>query len=243
MPDSCCLSAVLCLTSIAIIKCYDIIYLLISQYAMNKWYLVVAIAKAVIVIFIIVIIVFLLLPKFYSAQQKARDTTRQWAIRQIAIALDQYYGQEGTYPKGECVSHSEAINLSWLLAPYINEIPHDPQKSALTYGTKDWGCSNGSFAYAPMIKNGISDAGFVLVTNTEIPQKNANWVLENSPSIDFGPLVFNPSDPVKSAHKTFTEVYKTIPYVCQQGVETGKESSLFDCISSKESSSVYVLLR
>ena len=130
--------------------------------------------EMLIVVIIIGILIGALFPKLKGAQGAARDTSRQVALGNIGTALFQYQSEEWVYPEGACTSDLEDD-----LEKYLSAMPSDPQAKRKTYGTKDGGCTSGSFAYAPMYNAGTEAGGYVLVANTESEWKKSNFVLPN----------------------------------------------------------------
>lgn len=85
--------------------------------------------ELLIVISIIGILAVALLPQILSAPASARDTAKQAALNQIAVALEQYNAAAGKYPDaataGECMVNGTSSTVRNALQPYFknNDVP------------------------------------------------------------------------------------------------------------------------
>lgn len=128
--------------------------------------------ELLIVIIIIGILMAALLPKLIWAQAGARDTARKIDVSKLNTALLMYFNNKGEYPDWTCTKA-----LTWELASYIKEIPHDPQWVRSTYWTKDRWCTGWSYAYTAITANWSEKGWSVVLSNIETYGKNSNWVL------------------------------------------------------------------
>jgi general secretion pathway protein G len=97
--------------------------------------------EMLIVVIIIGILAAALLPKLKGAQQRARDTARKANLSQVSTALEMYFNDKGRYPNGSCLNDIEKE----LVPTYIGNLPRDPQKGRVVYGTRDNGCDPGEY--------------------------------------------------------------------------------------------------
>ncbi len=72
-------------------------------------------------------------PSMAGYQERARDTYRVSALRNIQLALNSYYMDNMDYPKSEgyCLG-----DIAPKLKGYLLEIPHDPRKTSGILGCK-----------------------------------------------------------------------------------------------------------
>ena len=138
--------------------------------------------EMLIVVIIIGILMAALLPRLKGAQERARDTARKANISQISTALEMYFNDNGYYPNGQCVS-----DLKQALVPqYMSDLPTDPQKGRIAYGTKAGGCEGWVYGYAPLYKNGAQSGWSVLLANVEAEGKVGNFILvSDTNNVDF----------------------------------------------------------
>lgn len=93
-----------------------------------------------------------------SARMKARDARRKADLRNIKIALEMYYHENGVYPRaGGCAYGSNCYVYStsgsnWLsaLAPYMSKQPIDPINNA----GGPWVDGRYSYSYGNVTNNG-----------------------------------------------------------------------------------------
>ena len=173
--------------------------------------------EMLIVVIIIGILIAALLPKITWAQAKSRDTARKAAITQIAPALQMYYDDNGEYPTGNCTE-----DLSWdSMKQYMREVPTDPQKNRIVYGTKNGGCTK-YFGYTPVKNSGWDKGGYVLVANMESYGKMMNYVLSGS-DYDTNPL-FDTGD----------DLVDLIENKCDEGVTLSWTDTVTGCTKTSK---------
>jgi type II secretion system protein G len=89
--------------------------------------------ELLVVISIIGIMASVVLANLQDVRKQARDTSRLSDMRQIRIALEQFYNQNGRYPDftndgvdvlGQKIG--DGLNIDNALLPYINPVPQDP---------------------------------------------------------------------------------------------------------------------
>ncbi len=141
--------------------------------------------EMLIVVIIIGILMAALLPKLKGAQERARDTARKANLSQLSTALEMYFNDKGIYPGGTCTA-----DLKHSLVPqYLSSIPTDPQLWRITYWTKKGWCTQWSYGYTALYRNGAASGGAVLVANVEAEGRVGNFILPASPNA----ISFNPS--------------------------------------------------
>jgi len=142
--------------------------------------------EMLIVVIIIGILMAALLPRLKGAQERARDTARKANLSQISTALEMYFNDNGSYPDAVCTQWP--IFKKALVPTYMNDIPRDPQKQRITYGTRDWWCGNGQYAYRGLYRNWAKLGWCVLIANVEAEGRVWNFVLvSDDQNIDFDP--------------------------------------------------------
>jgi len=87
--------------------------------------------ELLVVVAIIGLLSSVVLASLNSARAKARDAQRATSIRQVQIALEFYYDNNGSYPSSPDVVLTTALTVP--LAPYIKQIPVDPSSSVYRY--------------------------------------------------------------------------------------------------------------
>lgn len=126
--------------------------------------------ELLIVIVIIGILAVALLPRVAGAPARARDEQRKADVNALVTALEQYNGDNGTYPGTAgttyCLGASTETVVSPLLTTggnYIQEIPMDPSSTSSTVG-----CTGG-YAYKPLTATGTgtTSTNYMLVANLE----------------------------------------------------------------------------
>lgn len=144
--------------------------------------------EMLIVVIIIGILAAALLPKLKGAQQRARDTARKANLSQISTALEMYFNDKGRYPNGECLNEVEKE----IVPTYIWNLPRDPQKGRVVYGTKDWGCEPGEYWYATLKRSWGENGACVIVANIEAPGTVWNYILPQDKHVVFsGSFTYN----------------------------------------------------
>lgn len=198
--------------------------------------------EMLIVVVIIGILAAALLPRLTWAQERARDTARQWHLSQISTALGTYQSDNWAYPDGDCI---DDLWANVLIPKYIKSLPKDPQEKRVAYGTTAAGCLSWSYAYSPMIRNGADAWWFVLVADTESQGKNNNFVLATA--------LGNPTflswwtDVTTAWSQAFANAETAETYVCTKWVDikTGQNvlSWSSTCLAPTNANAVYVLFQ
>jgi len=137
--------------------------------------------ELIVVIMIIGILSATILPKIMGAPARARDTGRVAELDSLALALEVYYVDNGSYPPstGECLDpgSTTTTDVSYLLidGDYLREsaFPTDPSSTSTTAGLCT-GNDAGFYYYESLTSKGIPNGGFYLLTDTELdPSGNA----------------------------------------------------------------------
>ncbi len=142
--------------------------------------------ELMIVIAIISVLAVTLVPQLTGAQARSRDAGRVSSLKNITAVLETYYSDEGKFPLSPnhatnentaagtaCFSSSAGV-----VSPAIWELlkwgtsPVDPQAT-----NRSWGCwVDAAFGYSALVKSGIPQWGYILVSNVETYKKaNADW--------------------------------------------------------------------
>lgn len=126
--------------------------------------------EMLIVVVIIGILAAAILPRLQGVQAAARDTARETALRDVAMALEMYAGATGKYPE---LSGKNVSLLSGTLVSereYLKEMPLDPKKnSKFNFAGAD--LNNGEFGYLLIKKNSQANQAFVLASVAETYDK------------------------------------------------------------------------
>jgi type II secretion system protein G len=87
--------------------------------------------ELLVVIAIIGILASIVLVSLNSARQKARDTRRVSDVRQVALALEMYYDDHGTYPAVTGCSNANWLTMATTIQTdgYMTQVPADPQNT------------------------------------------------------------------------------------------------------------------
>jgi len=123
--------------------------------------------ELLVVIAIIGLLSSIVLVSLNSARGKARDAKRVSDLKQISLALELYYHDNGTYPIGSCISSpwwkcwGSAGEPRLLPATYIPIMPQDP---SFKDNGNACGADDGSRLYAYYSDNGQR---YILATNLE----------------------------------------------------------------------------
>jgi len=104
---------------------------------------------------------------------KSRDARRHSDVKQIQNVLELYYADHGIYPIGSWWTSnlSNWSNLETALAPYIDELPHDPKESSSGYPY-----ATGNYAYGFFSSNYGCSGGWYMIV----------YQLENAKGVDPG---------------------------------------------------------
>lgn len=153
-----------------------------------------------IVVVIIGILAAAILPRLQGVQAAARDTARETALRDVAMALEMYAGATGKFPE---VGNKTVAALKAKLVEereYLKEMPLDPKKnSAFTFA--DVSLSWGDLGYILIKKNGQADQAFVLASVAETYDKaNATKAMLESTKLS-SDKDFNNLKPCKTVKK------------------------------------------
>lgn len=129
--------------------------------------------EMLIVVVIIGILAAAILPRLQGVQAAARDTARETALRDVAMALEMYAGSKGQFP--EVKPGLTVAELSGALVEekeYLKEMPLDPKKNSnFQFTTSNKNIDKGNFAYLLIKKNGQADQSFVLASVAETYDK------------------------------------------------------------------------
>ena len=165
--------------------------------------------EMLIVVVIIGILAAAILPRLQGVQAAARDTARETALRDVAMALEMYAGATGKYPE---LSGKNVSLLSGTLVSereYLKEMPLDPKKnSKFKFAGVD--LNNGEFGYLLITKNSQANQAFVLASVAETYDKaNATqkMVEDLAASQDFNSI--KPCKTVKKATGNQTDNWTT----------------------------------
>jgi len=126
-----------------------------------------------------------LLPKLQGAQDIARDTARQLAIRDLQAGMAGYYSLNGRRPV-----NGEQVGASWdtndlrekliVESNLMSSLPQEPNQENVNSFNNLTG--NGQYLYFVLPKHGTQGAGLLLVAKTETPWKS-NYVCGNEVTI------------------------------------------------------------
>ena len=135
--------------------------------------------EMLIVIVIIGILAAALLPRLSNARIRANDTARKAHLSNLAAVLVAYQIDNGSYPvSGGAIS----VIKTGLQSAGMREVPTDPvsTRTFLGIGTGTNTCAAppaGQYMYTPVRRNGIANAGFVLMAGSET-DGGSNWVYD-----------------------------------------------------------------
>lgn len=112
------------------------------MYRLNKQTSGFTLIELLVVIAIIGILASVVMSSLNAARSKARDAKRIAEMRQIEIALEAYYADNGSYPNGCAGSTGVTFNIGYgvvnwsniLPSSYISTMPSDPLNIATEYG-------------------------------------------------------------------------------------------------------------
>lgn len=131
--------------------------------------------EMLIVVVIIGILAAAILPRLQGVQAAARDTARETALRDVAMAIEMYAGATGKYPELTGTNKNVVANLKTSLVDereYLKEMPLDPKKSSAFVFSKDnTQLSGWHFGYMLIKKNGQDNQAFVLASVAETYDK------------------------------------------------------------------------
>ena len=128
-----------------------------------------------IVVVIIGILAAAILPRLQGVQAAARDTARETALRDVAMALEMYAGATGKYP--ELTGSLKVADLKEALVierEYLKEMPLDPKKNSTFQFTTDatnGKLTEGNLGYLLIKKNKQDKQAFVLASVAETYDK------------------------------------------------------------------------
>ncbi len=118
--------------------------------------------ELMVVVGIIAILAAIGLTVYSQTRKSARDAKRKADIRVIASALEQYYAANQKYPDIGAISCESNWNtLHSALAPYIEELPRDPQNIC------NWDTGR-FYKYHPIPFGTTSPTSFQLAASLEI---------------------------------------------------------------------------
>jgi len=181
-----------------------------------KWF---TLVELLIVIVIIGILMSALLPKLQGAQDIARDTARQLAIRDLQAGMAGYYSLNGRWPaswtnaSGDCNTlRDKLINESNLMS----SLPKEPNENNVnSFNGLTW---EGQYLFFVLDKNRTHWAGLLLVAKTETPWKS-NYVcgygVQNNEECKITDVTTGNAVPCRSVVLTgWTEGYYTWDGTC-----------------------------
>ncbi len=126
--------------------------------------------EMLIVVVIIGILAAAILPRLQGVQAAARDTARETALRDVAMALEMYAGATGNFPTATGNKVSSLSGALVVEREYLKEMPKDPKRnSAFKLGSVS--LTEGEFGYLLIKKNGQTDQAFVLASVAETYDK------------------------------------------------------------------------
>lgn len=145
--------------------------------------------ELMVVIAIIGVLAVSIVPQLTGAQARARDTGRIASVKNVTAVLETYNSDEGTYPLSPNDSASADDPVGTLCLSTENGTVH-PDLAALFKGgkapidpqskNKSGGCGvDASIAYSALVKDGVSQAGYILISNVEAFKKanlDSTWV-------------------------------------------------------------------
>jgi len=89
--------------------------------------------EILVVIAIMAILMSIIFGSITAARTKSRDNKRLSDVKEIQLALEQYFDANNAYP----LSSSNTFTASNALAPYVNPLPTDPSSGAGYYYASD----------------------------------------------------------------------------------------------------------
>lgn len=145
--------------------------------------------ELLVVISIISLLSSVILGAFNTARSKARDARRINDITQIRNALELYYLENGSYPRGNsnglslslnpptpcCVTETWS-NLENDLKKYIYPLPMDPINKDISVGS---GWKKGSYFYTYWNFD-LAGKGYSIFASLENPQSNVDFIDTNT---------------------------------------------------------------
>lgn len=155
--------------------------------------------ELLIVITIIGILAVAFLPSITTGPSRARDTQRIADVSDIALALELYYQDTGTFPSQTgLLNPADITSAADELASYFdnNTVPTDPQESRPSFTGDD-----GFYYYKPCQSN----QGYVIVANPENAKTADNYFAHT----DEGTLCTpNPLTPPTTTEPNYYILYK-----------------------------------
>ncbi len=127
--------------------------------------------EMLIVVVIIGILAAAILPRLQGVQAAARDTARETALRDVAMALEMYAGATGNFP---LTTDNKVSSLSGTLVverEYLKEMPKDPKRNSAFQLGASIQLNAGEFGYMLITKNNQADQAFVLASVAETYDK------------------------------------------------------------------------
>jgi type II secretion system protein G len=106
--------------------------------------------ELLVVMAIIGILATIVLVSLNTARQKARDTRRISDLRQVALALEMYYDDNGGYPSDTTASDDDWAVLETELEAspvYMTSVPSDPGSNTYVYHPSETTTANGATDY------------------------------------------------------------------------------------------------
>lgn len=93
------------------------------------------IIELIVVVAIIAVLAAIVITNVNIYMVKARDARRKADIKQIMLALEMYYADNGQYPTGSWLTSNNTnwATLQTALAPYLRSLPKDPRQDTSGY--------------------------------------------------------------------------------------------------------------
>ncbi len=140
--------------------------------------------ELLVVIGVISILASVVLASLNNSRAKARDAKRISDMRQIMIALESFYSDNGYYPPSatcgyDCNGYSSSGTVTWttlegFLAPYISRLPVDPKNT----GVYPWVSGEYAYAYGNVGKD-LYKPQYDLTTKFESPNHPLSCGVKN----------------------------------------------------------------
>lgn len=171
--------------------------------------------EMLIVVVIIGILAAAILPRLQGVQAAARDTARETALRDVAMALEMYAGATGKYPELTGGSKKVADLKEALVTEreYLKEMPLDPKKNStfqFTTDTTKGNLTEGNLGYLLIKKNSQVNQAFVLASVAETYDKaNATEKMVSTLTADKDFNSIKPCKTVKKATGNQTDNWTT----------------------------------
>lgn len=131
----------------------------------KKWF---TLVEMLIVVVILGILLAAIVPRIIWAKDRAVDTARQAAVKDITTAFASYFAEDG-YPLATNLPSNAFDFAVYLKAGGMVNIPTDPKKDVVTL----FGVPTSGYVIAPVLRWGTR--AFIVASRIEMPSM-ANWV-------------------------------------------------------------------